>query len=448
MSSGVWIQIAQLILSLSILVILHELGHFLPAKWFKTRVEKFYLFFNPYFSLIKKKIGDTEYGIGWLPLGGYVKIAGMIDESMDKKQMNKSPEPWEFRSKPAWQRFIIMGGGVTVNVILGYFIFSMLLFTWGQSFINTQDLKYGIVADSIGKSIGFKNGDQLLKIDRKTTTAFNTARKDLLFSHQATVLREGKEVTLHFSDEDKAKMFAAFKHNGLINARMPAHVGYVADSLGAANAGVITGDKILKVNNTPVYYFDELSSMIRKNASQSVSLLIERKGEKKQIPVRVNKNGLIGIASLSSTPDLLKKEFNITDKKYGFFEALNKGGRYAYEMLKDNAYSIYMIIFKPKTEAYKQAGSFISITKAFSPYWDWQKFWFMTGQLSLVLAIMNLLPIPALDGGHMVFTLWEIITRRKPKQKFLETAQIIGGIIILTLIVVIISWDVIKNFFL
>ncbi len=445
MSSGVWIQIAQLILSLSILVILHELGHFLPAKWFKTRVEKFYLFFNPYFSLIKKKIGDTEYGIGWLPLGGYVKIAGMIDESMDKKQMNKNPEPWEFRAKPAWQRLIIMGGGVTVNVILGYLIFSMLLFTWGQSFIYTQDLKYGIVTDSIGKAIGFKNGDHLLKIDGKTTTAFNTARKDLLFSDQATVLRDGKKVTLNFSDEDKAKMLA---HNGLIDIRMPARVGYIQDSLDVGNAGVLPGDKILKINNTPVYYFDEVSSIIRKNPSQSISLLIERKGKKQQINVKVNKQGLIGISSMIVAPDLLKKEFNIIDKKYSFFEALTKGGRYAYEVLKDNVCIIYMIIFKPKTEAYKQAGSFISITKAFSSYWDWQSFWFMTGQLSLVLAIMNLLPIPALDGGHMVFTLWEIITRRKPRQKFLEAAQIIGGIIILTLIVVVISWDVIKNFFL
>lgn len=453
MDTGVLIQIAQLILCLSILVVLHELGHFIPAKLFKTKVEKFYLFFDPWFSIFKKKIGETEYGIGWLPLGGYVKIAGMIDESMDKEQLKQPAQPWEFRSKPAWQRLIIMAGGITVNIILGYIIFSAMLFTWGEQYVKNEDLKYGIQVDSLGQSVGFQNGDKIISIDGKTPEPVQKAQFQLILSDSAKILRNGKEISLHFKDEDKAAMFAGIKQGGIFQIRVPAVIGMALKENNAYKSGLRDGDLIQKINGNSITYFDEATKYIKPNKNAKITVEYVRDGKTQTQEVMTDKDGRIGIAPLyvgwnATNEKLSGKYIKITDKQYSLGEALAHGGTKAYEVLKQQVESFSMILFKPKTKAFKEAGSFFSITKAFDPSWDWRQFWGMTGMLSLVLAFMNVLPIPALDGGHIVFTLWEMITGRKPSDKFLEYAQIAGTVILLALMVTVIGWDFFKTFFL
>ncbi len=446
MDFGVLTQIAQLILSLSILVGLHELGHFLPAKWFKARVDKFYLFFDPYFSLIKKKIGETEYGIGWLPLGGYVKIAGMVDESMDKEQLSKDPEPWEFRSKPAWQRLIIMSGGIIVNVLLGGFIFAGILFTWGTSYLPNNSVESGVVTDSLTQSIGFKTGDKVLSIDGQEILKFNDINRFILEgANDVEIDRNGEILHISIEDEHVVPLMDYQQANGsLFIPRLPAKIGFVQEESSASKAGLLENDVVQNVNGKLIQYFDEFQSVIKENKGGELNLKINREGVSRQIivPVADSVNPKIGIIP---SRDIF--EGKIKTVQYGFFESIPKGFETAFSSLGTQL-KILGGIFTRDAKIAKNMGSFFSITKQFDQNWDWHKFWLLTGTLSMFLAFMNLLPIPALDGGHIVFTLYEMITGKKPSQKFLETAQVIGGVFLMLLMATVIGWDIIKNFFL
>ncbi len=446
MDSGVLIQIAQLILCLAILVVLHELGHFLPAKWFKTRVDKFYLFFDPYFSLIKKKIGDTEYGIGWLPLGGYVKIAGMVDESMDTEQLKKEPQPWEFRSKPAWQRLIIMAGGITVNVILGGFIFAGMLFTWGTNYLPNDQVENGIVTDSLTQAIGFQTGDKVVSIDGEKIVKFRDIDRLILEgAEKVEVDRNGEIVSIEIKDEHAVPLMDFQQENGgLFIPRGPAKIGFVLDNKAASKAGLQTEDEIIRVNDQKIFFFDEFQKFIKTNQGKVLNLDILREGEQKKITINVpdSINPKIGVAP---SQDYLKDK--VARVEYGFFESIPAGFKEAFISLGTQV-KVLGGIFTRDAKIAKNMGSFFSITKQFGKTWDWRRFWILTGTLSMFLAFINLLPIPALDGGHIVFTLWEIVTGKKPSQKFLEIAQVIGFVFLMILMLVIIGWDVIKNFFL
>ena len=434
-------QAAQFILSLSILIVLHELGHFIPAKLFKTRVEKFYLFFDPWFSLFKIKKGETEYGIGWLPLGGYVKISGMIDESMDKEQMAQPPQPWEFRSKPAWQRLIVMLGGVTVNVILGVLIYWMVLFTWGEQHIPYKNLSKGFAIDSLGYKMGLRKGDSILYVGTKPAVNIDRFSHDLLMedAQSILVLRDHKTVSLPITPEHLSTMISQ-KITAVVEPNYPFHVDSVAPGTAAESAGLKKGDKIFAVNGAPTPYYQDVVNIIRGNKKLPVTVSILRDGKDTlQIKPVVSEEGTIGFAAKLET-DYLKVETT----KYGIVESFPASIHKAYSIFIDNIKQ-FQLLFTIK-DAHKQVGGFISIGKAYTPVWDWQHFWSITALLSIVLAFMNILPIPALDGGHVMFLLYEVITRRKPNEKFLEYAQYVGMFILLALFLYANGNDVIGLF--
>ena len=437
--SSVGLKAAQLLLSLSILVVLHEFGHYITAKWFKCRVEKFYLFFDPWFSIFKKKIGDTEYGIGWLPLGGYVKISGMVDESMDKDQLNKPAQPWEFRSKPAWQRLIIMLGGVTVNVLLAFIIYAGILMHWGEEKIPNSSLKNGVwVSDSLMYDIGLRSGDKIVSVNGDSIKYFDDVAKKILFSGGGNieVLRNDKptNVTIPVSligqlvEKKRSKI-------PLLLQRIPTIMGSFekADSSPAKKAGLKEWDRIVKVDSVPVQFLDEASAYFSQHKNKEVALTVERNGSFVILPVKVNDEGRIA-------PTLPSREqmdslgyFKTEHTSYSFFKAFPAGVKLAYTKLGEYIQQ-FKLIFQPSTGAYKGVGGFKSMGSVFSGNtWDWEQFWNITAFFSIVLAFMNLLPIPALDGGHVLFTLIEMVTGRKPSEKFLEYAQIAGMIILLSL---------------
>ena len=437
--SSVGLKAAQLLLSLSILVILHEFGHFITAKWFKCRVEKFYLFFDPYFSIFKKKIGDTEYGVGWLPLGGYVKISGMVDESMDKEQMNKPPQPWEFRSKPAWQRLIIMLGGVTVNILLAFIIYAMILMVWGEKNIKADSLKYGIAFnDPLFKDLGFKSGDKILAVDGKPVIEYTDVLKKLLIVDSVvTIEREGKQMQLNMPVDLIGKLVEKRKKSEtpLISPRVPVIVLNVDDTSAAYKTGLRKGDQIVSIDSIPTQFRDEFEVVMegRKKGS-SISLIIKRNDSNIVLNAVLPYDGRIGFGS-PNLPEQFDSlgVYKYTVKKYGFFAAIPAGIKRAGSEL-----SFYIDQFKkilsPKTGAYKGVGGFKAMGSVFSGNgWDWEHFWTITAFFSIVLAFMNLLPIPALDGGHVLFTLIEMVSGRKPSEKFLEYAQIVGMILLLGL---------------
>jgi regulator of sigma E protease len=435
---SVGLKAAQLLLSLSILVILHEFGHYITAKWFKCRVDKFYLFFDPYFSLFKKKIGETEYGIGWLPLGGYVKIAGMVDESMDKEQMKLPPQPWEFRSKPAWQRLIIMLGGVTVNVLLAFIIYAGILMVWGEKKIPNQSIKYGITFnDSLFNNLGFKNGDKVISVDGKAVNDFSDILKQVLIVDKiVTIEREGQQMQLDMPVDLIGKLVEKKKmaEGPLIAPRVPVVVLNVPDTSAAYKSGLRTGDKIITLDSLPVQFMDELKTVAENKKGKSAILKINRAGADTNLLVNISSTATIGFNALGSLQQMDSMGFlKFEEKKYGFFEAFPAGVVRAGAELK-----FYIDQFKkilsPKTGAYKGVGGFKAMGSVFSgTQWDWEHFWTITAFFSIVLAFMNLLPIPALDGGHVLFTLGEMITGRKPSEKFLERAQVVGMIILLAL---------------
>ena len=437
--SSVGLKAAQLLLSLSILVILHEFGHFITAKWFKCRVEKFYLFFDPWFSIFKKKVGDTEYGVGWLPLGGYVKISGMVDESMDKEQMKLPAQPWEFRSKPAWQRLIIMIGGVTVNILLAFIIYAMILMVWGEKNIKADSLKYGIsFNDPIFKELGFKNGDKILAVDGKHIDDYTDVLKKLLVvDSNVTIEREGKQMQLAMPVDLIGKLVEKRKKSDkpIISPRVPVIVLDIYDTSIAYKNGLRKGDLIVSIDSVNTQFRDQFdAAMEQRKKGAAISLIVNRNNSNITIATTLQEDGIVGFGA----PNLPEQYdslgiYKYTEKKYSFFAAIPAGIKRAGSEL-----SFYIDQFKkilsPKTGAYKGIGGFKAMGSVFSGNgWDWEHFWTITAFFSIVLAFMNLLPIPALDGGHVLFTLIEMITGRKPSEKFLEYAQVVGMFILLAL---------------
>ncbi len=436
--NAVGLQAGQLILSLSILVILHELGHFIPAKIFGCRVEKFYLFFDPWFSVFKKKVGDTIYGIGWLPLGGYVKIAGMIDESMDKEQLKLPPQSWEFRSKPAWQRLIIMVGGVTVNVLLAFFLYAMILFTWGETKLPNASLKNGVwVVDTVVNEIGLRNGDKIISVNDEPVTYFEDINAALLLGEKMRVERNGEEKELILPVNFIESIVEKGKRSVLLMPRVPALVGEVGQETNAAKSGLMAKDKIVSIDSIKIDFFDQVKPAIINRAGDTVTLGVIRDGKQLALKTVINADTSIGFYPAIPSMDEMQKEglYQFETKEYGFFASFPAGVSKAVDKL-----SFYIAQFKkildPSTGAYKGLGGFKSMGSIFPKYeWDWEAFWSITAFFSIVLAFMNLLPIPALDGGHVLFTLIEMITGRKPSEKFLEYAQIVGMVLLFGLMI-------------
>jgi regulator of sigma E protease len=434
------IQAGQFLLSLSLLIILHEMGHFGLAKLFKTRVEKFYLFFNPWFSLFKKKIGETEYGIGWLPLGGYVKISGMIDESMDKEQMQQPPQPYEFRSKPGWQRLLIMLGGVLVNFLFALGIYILVLYTWGEKFLPVKNMTYGIMVDSTGMNLGLRNGDKILTLDNQEVGNYLTLIHDIVVNDAKTIQveRDGVPVEIVLPSNSIASLL---KSEIPIAPRFPFYIaGFPADSL-AYQAGLRANDRIICLNEMETPFYDQFRSEIGKYSGLEISISVLR-NEKDTLtfPVKVSETSTIGV--VVEDP---KKFFELEEKQYTLAQSIPAGIKKGYDMSASYLKQL-KLLFKPETKAYEEIGGFIKIGSIFPPYWDWQSFWNLTAFLSLILAIMNILPIPALDGGHVMFLSYEMITGRKPGDKFMEYAQMAGMIILLALLVYANGNDIIGLF--
>lgn len=435
--SSVGLQVAQLLLSLSILVVLHEFGHYITAKWFKCRVEKFYLFFDPWFSLFKKKIGETVYGIGWLPLGGYVKISGMVDESMDKEQMKLPPQPWEFRSKPAWQRLIIMIGGVTVNILLAFFIYAMVLMVWGEKKIDNNSLKYGIaVEDSLMMEYGFKDGDKIIKVGKDSITNYLDIVPHLILSREVTIERGAKTHVINLPKNFIGRLVEKKRRDiPLISIRSPLWIGNTPDTGVASTLGIKRWDKIIMVDSVSTPYMKEAFDEFSRKKNKTVNVTLQRGDSVLNSRWSLDSNGFLPGIKIIGKPQSLDSmgvvKYNV--KKYGFFSAFPAGVRVAY--LKLVWYiAQFKLILDPETEAYKGVGGFKAMGSVFSgDVWDWEHFWSLTAFFSIVLAFMNLLPIPALDGGHVLFTLVEMITGRKPSDKFLEYAQVVGMMILLAL---------------
>lgn len=434
----VGIKAGQLILSLSILVILHEFGHFITARWFKCRVEKFFLFFDPWFAVAKKKVGETVYGIGWLPLGGYVKIAGMIDESMDKDAMKQPPQPWEFRSKPAWQRLIVMLGGVIMNILTAFVIYSVILVVWGDKKVPSSSMKYGVhVGDSTLWKIGFRNGDRIIGVDGKEVYDLSRFKKKLITAEKVQVERNGQPLELSLPP-NFVELLVENKNQprkGFIEPRIPAWVNEVADTSPAYRAGLRKNDQIVGLDSVRLQFFDELADQLQSKKSSAVLLTVNRGGVDTSFTVQVNEQGQIGFytySKLSQLDSLGWIKLEVT--KQSWLSALPAGIKMTLTELND--YVIQMkTILTPGTGGYKAVGGFKSMGSIFAPVWDWESFWKLTAMLSVILAFMNILPIPALDGGHVLFTLYEMITGRKPSDKFLEYAQMAGMIILLGLMI-------------
>ncbi len=438
-------MIGQLMLSLSILIVLHEMGHFFPARWFGARVEKFYLFFDPYFELFKIKKGETEYGIGWLPLGGYVKISGMIDESMDKEQMKQPPQPWEFRSKPAWQRLIIMLGGVTVNFILGFLIYAMVLFVWGEEYLPNANVEYGIQADSLGLEMGLQNGDKILSVNDKPMTKFSDrfVLTEIVFNEasEMTLERDGHKMTLPI-DEKWISELTSYrnKNERLFITRLPFVINEVieeGDSPGR-EAGIKVDDKIVAVNGQPTPFYDQFVAIAEQNKGKKVKVTVERDNQKIDLPVTLRENGTIGLRRYYYT------HFYKTERQdYTLLESFPAGIKKGWNFL-GSQFKAYGQMFKGKIKVTESLGGFGSIGTLFGKEWIWERFWELTAALSLILAFMNLLPIPALDGGHVMFLLYEVISGRKPSDRFMEIATVIGFVIVIALVLVANGLDLLR----
>ena len=433
------IKALQFILSLSFLIVLHELGHFIPAKIFKTRVEKFYLFFDYKFSLFKTKIGETVYGIGWIPLGGYVKISGMIDESMDTEQMKQPAQPWEFRSKPAWQRLIIMLGGVTVNFILGILIYIMIVFVWGVDSVKPTDLKYGFSVNELMHEYGFKDGDKILKFDGIEPLDVTDVNR-YLFLRGITSLEvmheDGTVETLAIPENIGDEMWA----KGVMepfSVRTEAVIDTVVVDSPAEKAGLLKNDKIVSVNGNSVGYWQDFTKLIQNSKEGDISVDIERNGTVKTIVLTPREDKTIGVSNS------ILNSITVEHKDYTFMESIPKGNSLAVWTLKDYITQFKYVFTKKGATS---IGGFIAIGNIFPATWSWQSFWGITAFLSIMLAFMNLLPIPALDGGHVMFTLYEMITGRKPSDKFLEYAQITGFLLLIALLILANGNDVVKLF--
>jgi len=434
---SVGVKMGQFILSFSILVILHELGHYLPAKFFKCRVEKFYLFFNPWFSLWKKKIGETEYGLGWIPFGGYVKIAGMIDESMDKEQMNLPAQPWEFRSKPAWQRLIIMVGGVVVNVILAIVIFIGITWVWGEEQLPVKNLKYGVHVDSLAKTIGLQDGDNVVGIDGQPIVNFGTLESEMVLKEakKLQVIRNGSQVELSIPEHFSKTIVKQKKFAGMIIPRYPVIIDSVGKSATVTNGELRKGDTLIAINNQPCPYYNDFDAIKKRYSDSLVSLSLIRGADTVQVKALINDKGSIGFFAVSPYAIL-----GTVTTEYTLLQSVPIGFRHCWETLDKYVTGIKQI-FTGKVNASDSLGSVISIGNTFPGVWDWERFWTLTGIFSIVLAFMNILPIPALDGGHALFTIYEMISGRKPGDKFMEYAQMAGMILLLGLMAYALGLD-------
>ena len=448
------IRALQLVLSLSLLVIIHEMGHFLFARLFKTRVEKFCLFFDPWFTLFKfkPKRSETEYAVGWLPLGGYVKISGMIDESMDLEQMKQPPQPWEFRSKPAWQRLLIMIGGVLFNFLLALFIYSMILFAWGDTYIPVQKAPLGMDFNETMHQVGFQDGDVLVSADG---VPFERMGADLLMgivdARQVTVLRDGKEASVYIPDGLMDRLLA--DSTRFADFRIP----FVLDSLAAQSpaqlAGLQPGDSITQLNGRNIAYLDFRAEMEQRRqtlaaapsdslsqALRHIRLTYVRQGVTDTVSLSVDTAFTMGVYAVGQTDRLLP----VVQKDYGFFASFPAGIKLGVQTLEGYVGQMKYLFSK---EGAKQLGGFGAIGSIFPATWDWHQFWYMTAFLSIILAFMNILPIPALDGGHVLFLLYEIVARRKPSDKFMERAQMVGMFLLFALLIWANLNDVIRFLF-
>jgi regulator of sigma E protease len=432
------IQLAQILFILSVLVILHEFGHYIAAKIFKVRVEKFYLFMDVGFSIIKKKIGETEWGIGWLPLGGYVKLSGMIDESMDTEQLKQEPQPWEFRSKPAWQRLIIMLGGIIVNILLALLIFTTLYSTVGQKYISTEVVqKNGLAFGEVGKSVGFQNGDKIVAVDGKPVNVkFNRLTIDVLLSNKITLDRGGKKVDMSLTDENIGKILG-MEGKTFITPRLTFSVDSIPANSNAKQAGLLVGDKIVAVDNQPVHYYDELTDLLSNKPNDSIELKIDRNSKEVIIKTKLTKESKIGF-----TPKIaeLDKEFQVVNK-LSFGEAISAAAKESWQLLVYNVKQ-FKLILKPKTGAYKQVKSPIGIARMLPDTWDWEFIWSFTALFSIGLAFMNLLPIPGLDGGHALFTIAEMVTGKTLSEKAMGYVQTGGMVFLLSLMALTFGKDI------
>ena len=436
--SPILIKTIQFFLSLSFLIVLHELGHFIPAKIFKTRVEKFYLFFDVKYSLFKKKIGETVYGIGWLPLGGYVKISGMIDESMDTEAMKEEPKPWEFRSKPAWQRLIIMLGGVTVNFILAVIIYIGMAYSYGDQYIPMDSLRDGVwvTEKEIGDKVGIQTGDKIIAVDGEKLKTFNSVFIELINGNSITIERDGrqieKEIPVDFistllEDEEKVRF---------LSLRAPFVVNEVSKGSHNSDTGFEPKDEFLTINGSEAVYRDQVVSLLEENKGKDINVSVKREdGSVAELVAKVNDEAKLGIEiggfSLKDLED--RGFFKIQTQKYTFLEAIPAGIDKGVTTLSSYVKQLKKI-FNPSTGAYKGVGGFAAIGSMFPDTWDWTAFWSTTALISIILAFMNVLPIPALDGGHVMFLLYEMVTGRKPSDKFLEYAQMVGFFLLIGLL--------------
>lgn len=435
------IKVCQLILSLSILVVLHELGHFIFAKLFKTRVEKFYLFFDPWFSLFKFKKGETEYGVGWLPLGGYVKISGMIDESMDKEQLKLPPQPYEFRSKPAWQRLLIMIGGVTVNFLLAIFIYWMLLYSYGEQYIPVSNAKYGLYFNEKAHELGLKDGDLVLKADNYTIDIPSDIPKYIaIYNVKTLTVKRGDSTLVKNVPSDFGQKLIGSGIKGFADLQFPIVVDSILPKEAASIAGMVKGDSIITINSKPATFLNQFASILADNKGKEISIEVKRDTSFVNLKCKVSDQGRIGIL-LNLDPT---KFFQVKIVNYSFLEALPAGISLGYNTLASYVKGLSKIFTK---EGVKQVGGFGAIGSLFPSAWNWRAFWGLTALLSVILAFMNILPIPALDGGHVTFLLYEIVTGRKPSDKFLEYAQIVGMLLLLTILVYANGNDIFRYFF-
>lgn len=434
----------QLLLGLSILVILHEFGHFIAARAFGMRVEKFYLFFDAWgVKLFSVKIGDTEYGVGWLPLGGYVKIAGMVDESMDKEAMALPPEPWEFRSKPAWQRLIVMLGGVTVNVLLGMLIFSMMVFGYGEKYLPASELKNGIVALELGKEIGLQNGDKILTIGGQKIEKYS----DLISSEayldsdvEFEVSRDGKRISLPIPPDFLIRLSKS--KTSFVDTRRTFYVKSVIPHTGASRAGLAADDEIKELNGDQFKFFDEFKIMLSEHKGETVDLTVLRKNQTLNLQAEVDEQGRLGFESATN-------DFTYVTKNYGLGESFVKGSANAWNMLILNIKG-FGKIFSGDISFQDSVAGPIGIAKIYGGVWDWQKFWVITGVLSMILAFMNILPIPALDGGHVIFLSLEMLSGKTLSDNFMEKSQVVGMVLLFALMTFVIGndiWNIIRGYF-
>ena len=420
------IKAFQLILSLAILVVLHELGHFIPAKIFKTRVEKFYLFFDVKFSLFKKKIGETVYGIGWLPLGGYVKISGMIDESFDKEQMSKPPQPWEFRSKPTWQRLIIMLGGVAVNLIVGFALYMMILFVWGKDYVPQENMPNGFDPSPVAIEIGFEQGDKLVDVDGEPLENVLDINRNLFLRpvEYVTVSRsDGTTNQINIPEDFGDKMFKSGQYRPL-NPLIRATVDSVSVESPAYNAGINAGDLIIKANTDNINTWQEFLNWMDNNNDKIINMTLQRNEGIYETTLQRNIDGTIGVMKLNTGITPVHRDLSLT-------ESIAEGFDYGYWTLYDYVSQFQFVFTK---EGASQLGGFGTIGSLFPAKWDWRNFWSTTALISIILAFMNILPIPALDGGHVMFLCYEMVTGRKPSDKFLEYAQVIGFFLLIALV--------------